>query len=99
MSKSVHIALDQDAYETFRDATNIIGKAGIRVPTSQLVETLVNAEMKRLSARKVAHRFLKSIVQQVSGLPARLADEEEEDEDSDDALPNFPALPSQVPKV
>ena len=95
MSKSVNIALDQDAYETFRDATNIVNQAGIRVPTSQLVETLVNAEMKRLSARKVAQRFLKSIIQQVGGLRVPLAEEEEDD---DDKMPEFPPLPVPTSK-
>ncbi len=95
MSKPVTITLDQDTYDTFRDATNLVNQAGIRVPTSQLVETLVNAELSRLSARKIAQRFLKSIVQQVSGVRPSLAREEEEDGDD---LPKFPPLPGPPAK-
>jgi hypothetical protein len=67
MSKSttITVALDQDAYVVFQNASEIVLKAGIRVPTGQLVQTMLNAEMSRLSARKIAQRFLKSVMEQV----------------------------------
>ena len=67
MSKSttVSIALDENAYLVFQNASEIVSKVGIRVPTGQLVQTMINAEISRLSARKIAQRFLKSVMDQV----------------------------------
>jgi hypothetical protein len=86
MSKSttVTVALDEEAYVVFQNASEIVSKAGIRVPTGQLVQTMLNAEMCRLSARKIAQRFLKSIMEQVGALAGRELDEEE-----DDAVPSL----------
>ena len=79
------ITLDQDAYTTFKDASKIVSKAGIRVPTSQLVQTMVNAEMTRLNSRKIAQRFLKSILQQIGGPIGNVLDDED-----DDRIPQLP---------
>jgi len=81
MSKSttITVALDEEAYVVFQNASEIVSKAGIRVPTGQLVQTMLNAEMSRLSARKIAQRFLKSIMEQVGALAGQELDEEEED--------------------
>ena len=86
MSKSttITVALDQDAYLVFQNASEIVSKAGIRVPTGQLVQTMLNAEMSRLSARRIAQRFLKSVMEQVGALAGQEPDEEE-----DDAVPSF----------
>ena len=45
MSKSttVTVSLDEDAYGVFQSASEIVSKAGIRVPTGQLVQTMINA--------------------------------------------------------
>ena len=76
---SVTVILDEDTFATFKEASEIVEKAGIRVPTSQLVQTMLNAEIQRLSARKIAQRFLKSVIQQIGGLQnGALADEDEE---------------------
>ena len=81
MSKSttVTVSLDQDAYGVFQAASEIVSKAGIRVPAGQLVQTMINAEMSRLSAREIAQRFLKSIMKQVGILSGQNTDEEEDD--------------------
>jgi len=76
---SVTVTLDEDTFATFREASEIVEKAGIRVPTSQLVQTMLNAEMQRLSARKIAQRFLKSIIQQIGGLRGSALDDENDD--------------------
>ncbi len=76
---SVTVTLDDDTFATFREASEIVEKAGIRVPTSQLVQTMLNAEMQRLSARKIAQRFLKSIIQQIGGLRGSALDDENDD--------------------
>jgi cell division GTPase FtsZ len=81
MSKSttVTVALDEDAYSVFQSASEIVSKAGIRVPTGQLVQTMINAELSRLSARDIAQRFLKSIMKQVGILSGQSPDDEEDD--------------------
>jgi single-stranded DNA-binding protein len=81
-STTVSIALDEDAYFVFQNASDIVSKAGIRVPTSQLVQTMINAEISRLSARKIAQRFLKSVMEQVGALAGKNLDEE------DDSIPS-----------
>jgi hypothetical protein len=86
MSKSttITVALDEEAYVVFQNASEIVSKAGIRVPTGQLVQTMLNAEMSRLSARKIAQRFLKSVMEPV-GAPAG----QELDEEEDDTVPSL----------
>jgi len=79
------ITLDQDAYTMFKDASEIVSKAGIRVPTSQLVQTMINAEMTRLNSHKIARRFLKSILQQIVGPIGSTLDDED-----DDRIPQLP---------
>jgi hypothetical protein len=81
MSKSttITVALDEEAYVVFQNASEIVSKAGIRVPTGQLVQTMLNAEMFRLSARKIAQRFLKSVMEQVGALAGQEFDDEEDD--------------------
>ena len=77
-SANVTVELDDDAYAAFKEASEIVLKAGIRVPTSQLVQTMINAEMSRLNPRKIAQRFLKCILQQVGGLSGTVLDDEDE---------------------
>ena len=88
MSKSttVTVSLDEDAYGVFQTASEIVSKAGIRVPTGQLVQTMINAEMSRLSAREIAQRFLKSIMKQVGILSGQ-----HPDDDEDDTIPSISA--------
>jgi hypothetical protein len=86
---NIHIALDPDTLEIFQSASAIVSKTGLRVPTGQLVQTMINAELSRLSARKIAQRFLKSIMQQVGALSG-IDDEDDEDE----VLPKFVKPPA-----
>jgi hypothetical protein len=88
MSKSttVTVCLDEEAYGVFQAASEIVSKAGIRVPTGQLVQTMINAEMSRLSAREIAQRFLKSIMKQVGVLSGQ-----NPDDDEDDTIPSISA--------
>jgi hypothetical protein len=76
---NVTVTLDEDTFATFTEASEIVEKAGIRVPTSQLVQTMLNAEIQRLSARKIAQRFLKSVIQQIGGLQNGALDDEDEE--------------------
>ncbi len=81
MSKSttVTVSLDEDAYGVFQAASEIVSKAGIRVPTGQLVQTMLNAEISRISAREIAQRFLKSLMKQVGALADQDPEQDEED--------------------
>ena len=81
MSKTANITvtLDEDTFAIFKEASEIVERAGIRVPTGQLVQTMLNAESQRLSPRKIAQRFLKSLMEQIGGLRGgSLEDEEDE---------------------
>lgn len=78
-SASVTVILDEDTFAIFKEASEIVENAGIRVPTSQLVQAMLNAESQRLSPRKVAQRFLKSIIQQIGGLRGNILDDEDDD--------------------
>jgi hypothetical protein len=85
-STSVTVSLDQDAYGVFQAASEIVSKAGIRVPTGQLVQTMIIAEMSRLSAREIAQRSLKSIMKQIGVLPGQ-----HPDDDEDETIPSISA--------
>jgi hypothetical protein len=75
MSKSttISIALDEDAYHVFHNASEIVSKAGIRVPTGQLVQTMINAEISRLSARKSLSAFSNPSWSRSERSPARIS--------------------------
>ena len=76
---NVTVTLDEDTFSIFKEASEIVEKAGIRVPTSQLVQTMLNAESQRLSPRKIAQRFLKSVMEQLGGLRGSALDDEDDD--------------------
>ena len=86
-STSVTVSLDEDAYGVFQAASEIVSKAGIRVPAGHLVQTMINAEMSRLSAREIAQRFLKSIMKQVGALSGQNPD----DDDQYETIPSISA--------
>ena len=76
---NVTVTLDEDTFSVFRQASEIVEKAGIRVPTNQLVQVMLNAEGQRLSPRKVAQRFLKSVIAQIGGLRGSAIEDEDDD--------------------
>jgi len=76
---SVTVTLDEDTFSIFREASEIVEKAGIRVPTNQLVQVLLNAESQRLHPRKIAQRFVKSVMAQIGGLRGSALDDEDDD--------------------
>lgn len=82
-SANVTVTLDEDTFSVFKEASEIVEKAGIRVPTNQLVQVMLNAEGQRLSPRKVAQRFLKSVIAQIGGLRGNALDDE------DDSIPQL----------
>jgi len=88
---NVTVTLDEDTFAIFREASEIVEKAGIRVPTNQLVQAMLNAESQRLSPRKIAQRFLKSIMQQIGGLRRNAIDDED-----DDQIPNVKPVPTKA---
>ncbi|MBN8710195.1 MAG: hypothetical protein BGO12_20010 [Verrucomicrobia bacterium 61-8] len=76
---NITVTLDEDTLAIFKEASEIVENAGIRVPTGQLVQTMLNAESQRLSPRKVAQRFLKSVIQQIGGLRGSALDDEDDE--------------------
>jgi hypothetical protein len=78
-SANVTVTLDEDTFAIFKEASDIVERAGIRVPTGQLVQTMLNAESQRLSPRKIAQRFLKSLMEQIGGLRGSALDDEEDE--------------------
>lgn len=93
MSKSANITvtLDEDTFAIFKEASEIVERAGIRVPTGQLVQTMLNAESQRLSSRKIAQRFLKSLMEQIGGLRGSTLEDEEDEK--------FPSLKPPAAKA
>ncbi len=78
-SATVNVTLDEDTFAIYKEASDIVERAGIRVPTSQLVQTMLNAESQRLSSRKIAQRFLKSLTEQIGGLRGSALDDEDDE--------------------
>lgn len=78
-SATVNVTLDEDTFAIFKEASDIVERAGIRVPTGQLVQTMLNAESQRLSPRKIAQRFLKSLMEQIGGLRGSALDDEDDE--------------------
>lgn len=76
---NVTVTLDEDTFSVFKEASEIVERAGIRVPTNQLVQVMLNAEGQRLSPRKIAQRFLKSVISQIGGLKDNPIDDEDDD--------------------
>lgn len=79
-SNSLTVTLDEETFAMFKEASEIVEKAGVRVPTAQLVQTMLNAEMQRLTAQKLAQRFLKSVIQQIRGLKSSLLEEGDDEQ-------------------
>ncbi len=77
---NITVTLDEDTFSVFKEASEIVEKAGIRVPTNQLVQVMLNAEGQRLSPRKIAQRFLKSVIAQIGGLRGSALDDEADDD-------------------
>lgn len=88
---NVTVTLDADTFAIFREASEIVEKAGIRVPTNQLVQVLLNVESQRLHPRKVAQRFLKSVIAQIGGLRGNALDDED-----DDKIPEIKPAPAKA---
>ena len=76
---NITVTLDEDTFSVFKEASEIVEKAGIRVPTNQLVQVMLNAEGQRLSPRKIAQRFLKSVIAQIGGLRGNPLEDEDDD--------------------
>ena len=76
---NVTVTLDEDTFSVFKEASEIVEKAGIRVPTNQLVQVMLNAEGQGLSPRKVAQRFLKSVIAQIGGLRGNALEDEDDE--------------------
>ena len=79
----MNIKLDDDIYKTFVNAAETVSKNGIKVSVPQLAETIINAELSGMDSKKIAKRFLKSLMSQLASASPE-TDKEEEEEYADE---------------
>ncbi len=67
MSKptTVAVTLDSESYAVFQEAVALTEAAGAKVSVAHLVQHHLQDEIRRQSPRKIAQRFLRSVVRQI----------------------------------
>jgi len=72
MSKptTVAVTLDAQSYAVFQEAVALTEAAGAKVSVAHLVQHHLHDEIRRQSPRKIAQRFLKSVVRQINVFPS-----------------------------
>lgn len=73
MSKptTVAVTLDPESFAVFQEAVALTEAAGAKVSVAHLVQHHLQDETRRQNPRKVAQRFLKSVVRQINVSPSR----------------------------
>ena len=68
MSKptTVAVTLDAESYAVFQEAVALTEGAGAKVSVAHLVQHHLQDETRRQNPRKIAQRFLKSVVRQIN---------------------------------
>jgi hypothetical protein len=68
MSKptTVAVTLDAESYAVFQEAVALTEAAGAKVSVAHLVQHHLQDETRRQNPRKIAQRFLKSVVRQIN---------------------------------
>ena len=71
MSKPTNVAvtLDPESYAIFQEAVSLTESAGAKVTVSQLLQHHLHDEIRKQNPRRIAQRFLKSVVQQIRVTP------------------------------
>ena len=71
MSKptTVAVTLDSESYAVFQEAVALTEAAGAKVSVAHLVQHHLQDETRRQNPRKIAQRFLKSVVRQINVSP------------------------------
>ena len=72
MSKPVTVAINLDpvSYAIFQEAVSLTESAGAKVTVSQLLQHHLHDEIRTQNPRRIAQRFLKSVVQQIKETPS-----------------------------
>ena len=68
MSKptTVAVTLDPESYAIFKEAMTLAESAGAKVTVGHLVQHHLHDEIRRQNPRKIAQRFLRSVVRQIN---------------------------------
>jgi len=72
MSKptTVAVTLDPESYAIFQEAVALTEAAGAKVSVAHLVQHHLHDEIRRQNPRKIAQRFLRSVVRQIKVAPS-----------------------------
>lgn len=66
---TVAVTLDSESYTLFKEAVALTESAGAKVSVGQLVQHHLHDEIRKQNPRKIAQRFLKSVVRQINVTP------------------------------
>jgi hypothetical protein len=63
---TVAVTLDPESFAVFQEAVALTEAAGAKVSVAHLVQHHLQDEIRRQNPRKIAQRFLKSVVRQIN---------------------------------
>ena len=67
---TVAVNLDPESYAIFKEAMALAECAGAKVTVGHLVQHYLHDEIRRQNPRKIAQRFLRSVVRQIKVSPS-----------------------------
>ena len=67
---TVAVTLNPESYAIFQEAVSLTESAGVKVTVSQLLQHHLHDEIRKQNPRRIAQRFLKSVVQQIKETPS-----------------------------
>jgi hypothetical protein len=67
---TVAVNLDPESYAIFQEAMTLAESAGAKVTVGHLVQHHLHEEIRRQNPRKIAQRFLRSVVRQIKVSPS-----------------------------
>jgi len=67
---TVAVNLDPESYAIFQEAMALAESAGAKVTVGHLVQHHLHEEIRRQNPRKIAQRFLRSVVRQIKVSPS-----------------------------
>jgi hypothetical protein len=67
---TVAVNLDPESYAIFQEVMALAESAGAKVTVGHLVQHYLHEEIRRQNPRKIAQRFLRSVVRQIKVSPS-----------------------------
>ncbi len=67
---TIAVTLDPEGYAIFNEAMTLAESAGAKVTVGRLVQHYLHDEIRRQNPRKIAQRFLSSVVRQIKISPS-----------------------------